>query len=48
MEELPTLDQTLAGRYGRVNFAPANLSENAEEAFGALVTAKHRKQGLSV
>ena len=42
--EHPTLAETLAGRTGRVNFGPPNLSENTEQAFGEILRAKYRDQ----
>jgi hypothetical protein len=37
----PTLAELLAGRTGRVSFGPPNLSENAEQAFGEIVSEKY-------
>jgi hypothetical protein len=39
-----TLAETLAGRIGRLNFGPPNLSEKVEEAFGEILEAKYREQ----
>ena len=36
----PTLDQTLKGRVGRVNFQPSDLSERVEEVFTELLENK--------
>jgi hypothetical protein len=37
-----TLAVTLAGRIGRLNFGPPNLSEKAEEAFGEILNTLDR------
>ena len=36
----PTLDQTLKGRTGRVNFQPSNLSERVGDVFTELLGDK--------
>ncbi len=36
----PTLDQTLKGRVGRVNFQPSDISERVEEVFTELLENK--------
>jgi len=48
VESGQTLDKMLAGRTGRVNFGPSDLSTRTEEAFGEIVTEKFRMQGLDV
>ncbi|MEM9244748.1 MAG: hypothetical protein AAGA67_03255 [Cyanobacteria bacterium P01_F01_bin.153] len=35
------LSKVLAGRVGRVSFAPSNLSENTSQAFTELLRQKH-------
>jgi hypothetical protein len=39
---IPTLEQKLKGRVGRVNFQPSNLSERIGEAFTELLDTKDR------
>lgn len=42
-----TLDKSLQGRVGKVNFQPSNLSEHTREAFADILSAKYDPSRLN-
>ncbi|MEH1998200.1 MAG: hypothetical protein V7L00_05530 [Nostoc sp.] len=42
-----TLDKSLQGRVGKVNFQPSNLSERTREAFADILSAKYDPSRLN-
>ncbi len=42
-----TLDKSLQGRVGQVNFQPSNLSEHTREAFADILSAKYDPSRLN-
>jgi hypothetical protein len=46
LQSSATLDQTLKGRVGRVQFQPSNLSTLTKEAFTDLLVEKYKQPGL--